>query len=219
MESLTLDVSPPLAELAASGNLPAIETNAATSKRALRSATQPNPETSRSLSSDPSQCNLPHAHSTSATISSASKTSVEAPVATKAAGYSTSKSTLATQSSRRAAADASHALLEKVISDLQSSYDSDPGLLGNLDDLQEYDEDKNSLEVESVHGSSDGGIDKIEIALSRQLSIPKATQKTAKPKKGIALVAAHSKVKGAVAVLGEDSDDDSAGQGEILKHQ
>ena len=70
-----------------------------------------------------------------------------------------------------------------------------------------------------VHGSSDDGIDKIEIALSGQLSIPKATQKTAKPKKGIALVAAHSKVKGAVAVLGEDSDDDSAGQGEILKHQ
>ena len=58
VESSTLDVSPPLAELAASGNLPAIETNAATSKQALRSATQPNPETSRSLSSDPSQCTL-----------------------------------------------------------------------------------------------------------------------------------------------------------------
>ena len=106
-----------------------------------------------------------------------------------------------------------------MISDLQSSDDSDPGLLGNLDDLQEYDEDENSLEVESVHGSSDDGIDKIEIAPSGQLSVLKAKQKTTKPKKGIASVAARSKAKGTVAVLGKDSDDDSAGQGEILKHQ
>ena len=215
VDSSTLDSSS-LAEPAASSNPPAIDSNAATSKRPLRSAMQPNPKTSCSLSTDSTQCSLSHARSTSATIAFDSKASIKVPVTPKAARNK--ESTSRAQPSRRTA-DASHALLQKVISDMELSDDSDTNFHGELDDLQEYEEDEKSLEIESMHGSSDDGIDKIVIAPNGQLSVVKPSKKAAKPKKVAAPVASHSKAKQAAVALDEGSDGDSADHGEILYHR
>ena len=215
VDSSTLDSSS-LAELAASSNPPAIDSHATTSKRPLRSATQLNPETSHSPSTDFTQRSLPRACSTSATIASASKASVKVPVAPKAARNK--ESTSGAQSSRKTA-DASRALLQKVINDMELSGDSDTNLHGKLDDLQEYEEDKNSLEIESIHGSSDDGIDELVITPNGQLSVMKPSKKAAKPKKVAAPAASCSKAKQAAGVLNKGSDSDSADHGEILCHR
>ena len=72
---------------------------------------------------------------------------------------------------------------------MELSGDSDTDLHGELDDLQEYEEDENSLEIESIHGSSDDGIDELVIAPNGQLSVMKPSKKAAKPKKVSALAA------------------------------
>ena len=102
---------------------------------------------------------------------------------------------------------------------MELSGDSDTNLHGELDDLQEYEEDKNSLEIKSIHGSSDDGIDELVIAPNGQLSVVKPSKKAAKPKKVAAPAASRSKAKQVAGVLNEGSDSDSADHGEILCHR
>lgn len=102
---------------------------------------------------------------------------------------------------------------------MELSGDSDTDLHGELDDLQEYEEDENSLEIESIHGSSDDGIDELVIAPNGQLSVVKPSKKAAKPKKVSAPAASRSKAKQAAGVLDKGSDSDSADHGEILCHR
>ena len=137
---------------------------------------------------------------------------MKGPVAPKALSSKTS-SALTTQPSQRAA-DVSHALLQKVMSEAQGSDGSEAD--GDLfeENMQEFDEDENSLNIESEEEESGVGIDEIEITPNGQLSLAKQSWKVpAKSKKAAAMAASsHKKGKQGAAVLNEDSDSDSAGE-------
>lgn len=191
---------------------PVTNTKTSTSKWPLRSAKENNVETGLSRSSDTTRRNPPRARNASATISSNTKDSAQGPTASKVP-RSQSNSMLAAQPSRKAAV-ASRTLVQQVaqIESLDSS-DADVDLhSGDSDNLQEYDEDEDGS-LEMLSDDSDRGLD-IGLDENGQLSVVKAAQKPTKAKLAAVPAASRGRAKPVVREVDEDSESDSADNGE-----
>ena len=137
---------------------------------------------------------------------------MKGPVAPKAPSSKTNNAST-TQPSQRDA-DVSHELLQKVMSEAQGLDNSEADGDFFEENMQEFDEDENSLDIESKEEESGVGIDEIEIALNGQLSLANPAWKVpVKSKKAADTVASsHKKGKRGTSVLDKDSDSDSAGE-------
>ena len=80
------------------------------------------------------------------------------------------------------------------MSEAQGSDDSEADSDLFEENMQEFDKDENSLNIKSEEEESGVGIDEIEIAPNRQLSLAKQSRKVpAKSKKAAAMVASSHK--------------------------